>query len=571
MVLSAPHSRFRSFSWIPVLIFTFFLLFLILPLLSLLKGGFYYQNQWTLEFLILLMQSPFYQQCLLNSLLIGIFTTIVTLFIAFPLAWLFQHYTFIGKKLIYSLLLIPLLYPPFMTAAALKQILGPYGSLNLFLVQWQWRTPENPIDFLGSAGWGGVLLISVLHAIPIMLLSLRSTLAKIDPSLLQASLNLGASRMTHLRKILLPLAFPGIFAGSTLVFIGAFTDLGAPLMFEMQATIPTQIFNHVTQTDQPQGYLLVIVTLLLMMLLFSLARSLFSGSQTDFATIKVSPLESIKKLSPVYEITLFPLLLILCSLILLPILGMITSSFSTNWFMTSLPLHWTTQSWQEAFQDPLIHSSFKNSLTYSLGACAVNLFIGTLIAYALARLTFIGKNLLQILVLLPMILPGIVLSFAYLVSWSDAPYPFLQEFWKQWIDPREAPLFLLILSYSMHRITFVVQLLNAGYAQISRTLEQAAQNLGASAWTTFLKITLPLLAKSLSGGLLLVFAFSMLEVSSGMILAQESRFFPISKALYSILGRITPEASAIASAVSLLGVSGVALILWIANRRINRS
>lgn len=571
MVPATPFSSQRSFSWFPVIAFSFFGFFLILPLLVIFKGGFYDQGKWSSNFLFLLLESPFYQKCFLNSLLIGSITTLFTLALAFPLAWLFQHYHFFGKKFFYPLLLTPLLYPPFITASAIKQLLAPYGSLNLLLVQGGWLSLENPIDFLGNAGWFGVLLISTLHALPIMLLSLRSTIAKIDPSLLQASLNLGAPQFTHWRRILLPLAFPGIFAGSTLTFIGAFTDLGAPLMFEMQSTIPTQIFNYVTQPDHPVGYLLVLLTLAIILILFSITQRFLPGTQTDFASIKGTPMGTIKKISKINALPLLLFFLLLSTLILLPLIGILITSFSKAWFMTPLPQEWSSLAWKEAIQDPLVRSSFKNSLSYSLGACILNLGMGLLIAYSLVRLTFTGKKLLQLLVLIPMALPGLVLAFSYWVCFSEAPHPSLKIFWRQWIDPREAPLILLILSYSMHRIPFVVQLLVAGYAQVSVTLEQAAQNLGATTLETFRRITLPLLSKSLSGGLLLVFAFSMLEVSSGMILAQESRFYPISKALYSILGRIPPDAPATAAALALLSLSGVSLILWIANRRINRS
>jgi iron(III) transport system permease protein len=568
---SLSPSRKGSFSWLPVAAFAFFGLFLIFPLFQVLKGGFYFKEAWTPEFLLLLIQSPFYQKCLLNSLLIGTLTTTLTLAIAFPLAWIFQRHSFAGKPFFYAILLSPLIYPPFVSASAIKQLFAKYGTLNLLFEKWGWITLESPIDFLGGASWTGILLISVLHAIPVMFLALQSTLGKIDPTLLQASLNLGANPFTHWRRILIPLAFPGIFAGCTLVFIGAFTDLGAPLMFEVQATIPTQIFNQVTQPDQPLGYLLVTLTLGIVVTLFSLAQKFLPGSTTDFASVKATFHSSVEKLPKAISVPFIFSLLLLSTLILLPLAGTILISFSKIWFMTPLPSEWSSLYWKEAFEDPLIRSSFQNSLTYSLGACGLNLVVGLIIAFSLARLTFIGKGLLRILVLIPMALPGIVLAFAYWVSLGDAPPPVLKGFWKKWVDPREAPLILLILSYAMHRITFVVQLLMAGYAQVSLTLEQAAQNLGASPLKTFRKITLPLLSKSLSGGLLLVFAFSMLEVSSGMILAQESRFYPISKAIYSILGRIPPDAPSIASALGILCVTGVGLILWIANRRMRRS
>lgn len=571
--MSSPRTKqfFEPLGKLHPYLFLFFLIFLGVPLFSMIQGGFYFQQKWTLDFLIIALSNPFYQKCFINSLSIAVLTTGITLLITFPFAWIFEKFDFFGKKVLFVLLLVPLFYPPFVSAGALKQFFAPYGTLNLTLSQFFPFVAQNPIDWLGSQSWSGVILVSILHAIPLMLLALRSTLSKIDPTLLQASQNLGASSWVHFSRVIFPLAFPGVFAGCTLVFIGAFTDLGAPLMFEFQATLPTQIYNLVSQPNQPMGYLLVTATLSLIILLFWIAQKKIHFLKTDFSNPKLSFHAPPQPLSQKSFWSLFVFLFPLILLLSLPLLMTLFFSFSQTWFMSPLPTEWSVTPWKEAFTDPLIQSSFLNSLLYSSGACVMNIILGLLIATSLARGTFRGKNILQTLVLLPMALPGIVLAFAYYVTWSDAPHPALASFWKQWIDPRESPHFLMILSYGIHRITFMVYLLMAGYASLSITLEHAAQNLGASRMKTFFKITIPLLGASLKAGILLVFVFSMLEVSSGMILAQESPFYPLSKAIYSVLNRIPADSFSIASALGILTITGAALILWIANSQKSRS
>lgn len=550
------YARPKSF-WLPGILFLFFLFFLALPLKELIEGGFYFEGRWNLDFLFTTFENPFYQECFTNSLKIATFTTLISLFVCFPIAWIFEKFEFPLKKVFFVFLLLPLFYPPFLTAYTLKQFFAPYGSLNLFLSSFL----THPIDWLGDRSLGGVLMVSILHAIPMMLLILRSSIRKMDASLLDASRNLGATSYAHCIKVLIPLAFPGLYAGGTLVFIGSFTDLGAPLMFEYAATVPTQIFNLISQPNQPTGYLLVCATLLLISILFLLAQKHLTLNQSDFSSVRSSYSHPLIHLTKNRFTFLFLFLIPLAFLSALPFLLILLNSFSQEWFMSPLPTQWTTLYWKEAFQDPLIQTSLQNSFSYSLGACLFNLIFGIAIAYCLTRKTFPGKQLLKLLSLIPMALPGIVLAFAYAMTWTHPPFETWTEFWKKWIDPRESPLLLMIFCYGIHRLPFMTHLLISGYASISITLEQAAQNLGASRLVVLRKITLPLLRPSLVAGTLMVFAFSIFEVSSGMILTQESQFYPISKAIYAILNRIPLESYAIASAFALSIVIFIALLL----------
>ena len=88
---------------------------------------------------------------------------------------------------------------------------------------------ELPPDWLGS-GFVGVVILQALHLFPILYLNLTAALANIDPALGQAARNLGASRLRTFLHVTFPLLMPGLFAGGTIVFIWAFTDIGTPII-----------------------------------------------------------------------------------------------------------------------------------------------------------------------------------------------------------------------------------------------------------------------------------------------------------------------------------------------------
>ncbi len=556
----------------PPLLLGFFALFLIYPLGQLLAGAFWSEGHFSLESFTLLLSNPFYLECFRNSLLIAAGTTLLTLIVAITLA-LILRYEFCGKSLLQPFLFMPLILPPFVGAIGLKQLFSRFGAFNLLLEKCGLTDLNPPPDWLGNGGFLGIIILGTLHLYPILLLTTQSALSQIDPSLHDAAHLLGAGTWHRLRTITLPLATPGIFAGATLVFIGAFTDLGTPLMFEFQATVPTQIFNLVTQTDQPTGYALVTLTLLLVAILFLIAQKLRNRRGQTFATLSRGATRSeAQSLSGIRAFLAFGIVAGVSLAALIPHLGVVAQSFTDHWFMTILPESLTTDHYREVLSLPITTTSLTNSLLYSLLATGINLILGVLIAYLLARHTFPGKFALHLLSLLPLALPGLVLAFAYYVTFSHAPmtHPVVQEFWNRFVDPRSAPMLLLVLAYTMHRIPFLVRTALAGFEQIPVALEEAAVNLGASPLRAVVQITLPLILSSLIGGALLTFSFCLLDVSTGMILAQETPFYPLTKAIYSLMGRITPTAPSLASALGVLAMGFMALTLLLASRLLGR-
>ena len=184
-----------------------------------------------------------------------------------------------------------------------------------------------------------------------------------------------------------------------------------------------------------------------------------------------------------------------------------------------------------------------------------------MIAWLLTRRRIPFGGLLDALAMLPLALPGIVLAFGYVAGFNSK---------LTWLNPRDNPTLLLIISYSVRRLPYIVRSAYAGFQQTSLTLEEASANLGASPFRTLRKITLPLVMANLVAGTILTFSFAMLEVSDSLILAMKEHYFPITKMIYQLMGRIDPNAPSVACALGVLGMIILTVILVIAGKILGR-
>ncbi|MDR1191951.1 MAG: iron ABC transporter permease [Verrucomicrobiales bacterium] len=541
---------------LPLTVILFFAAFLAYPLCSLLAGAFWVKGEFSLRYFSLIFDNPFYRHCFANSALIAAWSTILSLGLALPLAWLFNRCAFPAKTLLNSLLLLPLILPPFVGAIGLRQFFTRYGTLNLLLEKTGLVSLSDPPDWLGGGGFIGIIALESLHLYPILFLSVQAALANLDPTLREAAANLGARGWRVFRTVTLPLAWPGVFAGASIVFIAAFTDLGVPIMFNFQATVPSQIFNLVAQPDNPMGYALVVVTLLLVSTLFLLGKKTGGG---NYAMAMRSGSQALTVTLPrPLALTVSGAVLALVAASVIPHLGVVLQSFSARWFMTALPTEWSGQFYAEVFHLDATTLSIRNSLFYSVCSMLLDLALGLGIAWLLTRGKFKGRALLDTVSMLPLALPGLVLAFAYYVTFSRPGSPL------SFLDPRDNPVPLLVIAYAMHRLPYIVRAAVAGFQQVSASLEEASANLGARAWQTFRRVSLPLIAANLVAGSILTFSFAMLDVSNSLILAQEDRFYPITKTIYALMGRITPTAPNIACALGVLALLLLAAALYLA-------
>ncbi|MEZ5302629.1 MAG: iron ABC transporter permease [Verrucomicrobiales bacterium] len=478
----------------------FFALFFLVPVWATLKGAFVARGELTMDYFWEVFRNPIYLEGLFNAFKIAAFSTLGALALALPLALLASRYAFPGKAVLTSMILVPLILPPFVGAIGMRAILGPRGALNAFLESLGLADAADPTDWLGASRLAGVVLMNALHLYPILYLNISAALANLDPAMEEAAENLGCAPWRRLWRITLPLAMPGIFAGGTIVFIWSFTELGVPLMFDYTRVTSVQIFSEIKNlSGNPFPYALVAVTLLASTLVFAAGKLAFGrGAAAGAGRASMGRA----------EIALAPKLGWACAAAfgmvsfaaLLPHLGVLLTSVSTDWYATVLPGKMTLDHISDALGNPLATTAIGNSVQYAFLAMALCLALGVGIAWIVERTQLPGRGLLDALSMLPLAVPGLVLAFGYLaLSRKGQPFDFLML--------GDNPILLLVIAYAVRRLPYVVRSAAAGFQQTSVTLEEAAQNLGCPPGRTVWRITLPLIAANLIAGALLAFAF----------------------------------------------------------------
>lgn len=528
----------------------FFGLFFALPIWGTVRTAFLDTGgAWTLDYVVEVFRNDLYREGLSNSLVIAQWTTFGCLAVALPLAVVYVRFDYPGRALLNSLVLTPLILPPFVGAIGAQAMLGQAGALNSLLMALGLMSRESPADWLGQGQMFGVVLMNTLHLYPIVYLNAAASLANLDPALEEAAANLGCPPWRRFWRVTLPLTMPGIFAGSAIAFIWAFTELGVPLIFDFSRVTSVQIFSAIKDlSDNPFPYALVVVLLFVATLIYAASALAFERNvavgggraTTGRETIVLSPGRGRLCTAAFTGVT---------CVALIPHVGVTLLSFARDWYGTVFPEGLTLAHYGQALGHELTLGSIANSLKYSTLATAVDLVLGVGVAYVVVRTRLYGRHILDAMAMLPLAVPGIVLAFGYLaLSREGQPLHGLML--------GEDPLLLLVIAYAMRRLPYVVRSASAGFQQVSPVLEEAAQNLGASPERALRRITLPLVAPHLLAGALLAFSFAMLEVSDSMILAQQAGHFPITKAIYTL-------ASALGDGPALAAALGVWSMLFL--------
>ena len=539
----------------------FFAAFFVWPILQILKGGFIdADGKLTFAFLRTLLTDPTYLTALRNSFLLACAGTTLAILIALPLAFIADRFVFPLKGLLNSVVLIPMILPPFVGAIGIKQIFGQYGAFNALIVALGLRPHGWTFDWFAANQFWGIAIVEALSLYPIIYLNALAALANIDPAMEEAAQNLGCTGFRRFRRITLPLIHSGLFAGGTIVFIWIFTELGTPLVFDYARVTSVQIFYGLKDIGgNPFPYTLVAVMLVSSIAIYAVGKGIFGRS--SYAMMAKATSSGGARALPRGQALLCTL--IFCSVAffaILPHLGVVLIASSRDWYASVLPHGFTLDNYRAALGHELTVPAIANSLKFASISTVVDVFLGVAIAYVVVRTRIVGRNVLDFLSMLPLAVPGIVLAFGYLAMAQEGRF-------FSFINPVRNPTVLLIIAYSIRRLPYVVRSAAAGFQQTSVTLEEAAENLGCPPLKAMVKVTLPLIAANLMAGGLLAFAFAMLEVSDSIILAQKMVYFPITKAileLFQLLGDGKFLACALGVwAMVFLGtmVAGISLLL----------
>lgn len=525
-------------SWIQLLAIVFvFSLFLIAPLVSIVLGSFFTETGFTLDNIIYLFTNPDFMPqfrpedfnwirptpagiieiwgielgVIFNSIVCAILVTFISVILGTFFAFLIARYEFAGKGILRTVLLFPMLSTPFIGAIGIKWFMGPYGFLNNLadLIFSAFGLTWARIEFHGIAA---IILVQGLSLFSLVYLNAYSSFMGIDPSLEEQAENLGATGFKLFRSVTLPLAMPGIQAGAILTFILSIEDLGTPIVFaediQAQRCLAYQVFDSIIAESggiDPLGPAIGMVLLVLALAGFIAIRKYSSLSSYASASKGGQWNPRTRHLTRKGTFLLYLVVIPTLFFALIPQISVILLSFSEYRATTLIPP--LTLNNFAILGTGNIQAALLRTVMYGGIATVVIMLLGVSAAYIIARRDIPGKTALDLLVTAPIALPGIVIAGGYFILFYNTIF-----------FPRDAPMFLIIMSYTVRKFPFTVRAAYAGLQQTPEVLEEASLNVGASKNMTFAKIVLPLIGVSVLAGSLLSFVFSVSEVSTSLLL-----------------------------------------------------
>lgn len=544
--------RFARFVFL--LTAVFFAAFFVWPVFQILKGGFIdADGRFTLGYVGAVLRDPVYLEGFFNAFRLACATTAVAFLIGVPLAFISDRFVFPGRGLLGAVVLVPMILPPFVGAIGIRQIFGQYGALNALLVQLGVRPEGWTFDWFAANQFWGIVAVNALSLYPIVYLNTAAALANVDPAMEEAAQNLGCTGWRRFFRVTLPLIRPGLFAGGTIVFIWSFTELGVPLIFDYTQVTSVQIFDGLKNIgNNPFPYALVSVLLVASTLIYAVGKGVF-GRAGHAMMAKATSSGGARRLPATGALACTLAFGGVTALAMLPHAGVVLMAFGQDWFGTVFPERYTLENFRLALGHDLTVPAIANSLKFASLSTLVDLVLGVTIAWVVVRSRIAGRQVLDLLAMLPLAVPGLVLAFGYLAMSQEGRF-------FAFLNPVENPTVLLIVAYAVRRLPYVVRSAVAGFQQASETLEEAAQNLGCPPLKSVVKVTLPLIAANLIAGGLLAFAFAMLEVSDSLILAQKQAFYPITKSILELF-QLLGDGQFIASALGVWAMAFLAAVI----------
>lgn len=534
---------------------------IIYPNLAVVATSFHSGAGWTLANYRVVLSQRIVLEAILNSIALSVSTVLFCAVVGIPLAFLFERYTFPGRRLFAALAALPLVLPPLVGTVAFIFLCGESGILAR-LIQQLFRLQTSPWTL---RGWPALLLFHTYTMYPFFYVLSGAGLRRVDASLAEAARSLGASRWMVMRRVLLPQLTPSLIAASLLTFMTSMASFSAPLLFGGNVRVLTlEIF-----TARQRGDVTMAVTETVILAIISLsALVVFQRYEGTGKFVAAALKGATRRREPIRNgriRALATLLVIIFSVVLvLPVVTLILVSFARegSWTTETFPAAYTTANYLRLFNEPQSSEVVINSLLMSgiaaLGCllwsfCVVTLLVRRSKRTDNDRLRSIGdgwRRLLSLLVLIPWALPGTVVAVSVAEAYGKpgsllGSFVLVGSFW------------ILPVIYFLRFMPLVVRALQASMEQLDPSLDEAAGSLGSRAWQRFLRITLPLVWPGAVAGTLLAFVIALGEyVASVLVFVPANR--PISIAIASELRDFNLGAAA-AYGVVLIAIIAVSM------------
>ena len=477
-------------------------------------------------------------------------STLLTLLLGLPSAYLFARYNFRGKSLLRALTAVPFMLPTVVVAAGFSALLGPRGLLSTFF-------PLYSFSFTGTLP--AILVAHVFYNTTIIIRLVGNALSSLDPKLEAAARSLGANPSRVWWNVTFPLLRPSLLASLLLVFLFDFTSFGVILLLggSQFATLEVEIYLRVLRLPNlPLAALLSVIQLICTMLLSILYTRFAARSVVQ--TAPRSAESTIRKPKTLREkIFVATLIFLLTSFFLLPLSALPMRSLfrieADRGQRGQVQYGLTTDYYSELFINrrgsvfyvPPIRATV-NSLAYAGSTVIIALLLGFPAAFALSKPRRL-ERILDPLIMLPLGSSAVMLGLGFILSygaWLSSP----------WLVP---------FAHTLVALPFVIRTLQPAIASIPQRLRQAASLLGASPWEVWKNIDLPILRRATLSAATFAFTISLGEFGATLLISRpEYPTIPVAieRFLSQPGGLNYGQAMAMATTLMVLTVASILLI-----------
>jgi thiamine transport system permease protein len=512
-------SPFLLVSLIPI---AFLVLFYFYPLASILQLSLAPKGNLDLSALNKLVNTPYHLGTLWFTTWQAAVSTLLTMGLGLPGAYVFARYDFPGKSLIRALTTVPFVLPTVVVAIAFSALLGSRGLVNQILIQ-LFHLDRPPLDLQYTLAI--ILLAHVFYNYTLVLRIVGTFWANLDPKLTEAARMLGAGRWRAFRHVTLPLLMPAVTAAAVLVFVFCFTSFGVILILggPRFATLEVAIYRRtISFFDLPLA-----ATLSVLQIAFTFAMmAVYTRLQARTAT----PMELISRRVTQHRprnwrerLLVGSNIGLMLTLLIAPLLALIVRSLSARGGFSIDFYHFLINNPREsAFYVPP-GEAVLNSLGFALATMVLATTVGLMAVAVLNSRSRLGQWLDPVF-MLPLGTSAVTLGLGYIVALDTPP-----------LDLRTSPL-LVVFAHTLVALPFVVRSVMPALRAIEPRLREAASILGASPGRVWREVDLPIMARAMLVGAVFAFTISMGEFGATSLIARPERpTLPI--AIYRLLGR----------------------------------
>jgi thiamine transport system permease protein len=479
----------------------------------------------------------------------ALLSTLLTLLVGMPAAYVFAHYDFRGKSLLRALTTIPFVMPTMVVASAFTALLGPRGHLNTALMS---LLSLEAAPFRLQQTLALVLIAHVFYNATVIVRMVGGFWANLNPRLEEAARVLGAGRWRSFREVTLPLLLPAIIAASLLVFLFCFTSFGVILVLGGPglATIEVEIYYQaISLFNLPLAAALSIVQ---MVLTFGI-MALYTHMQSRAAVpLDFRPAGGSRRRPTSWggHLAAWSSVGGLMILLLSPLLALLDRSFSLGggYSLRYYQALFTNPAQSYFYVAPVV--AIGNSLIVAAGTVLLSLSIGLISAYLLTGPSRPWRSLLDPLFMLPLGTSAVTLGLGYIVALGQPP-----------LNLRASPL-LLPLAHTLVALPFVVRSLLPALRGMNPRWREAARVLGASPGRVIREIDLPIVGRALLVGAVFAFTVSVGEFGATLLIARPA-FPTMPVVIYRLLGAqgILNQGQGLAMSSLLMAVCAASLVL----------